>query len=218
MSTKGEHLCSPLVMLFPLLFDVIVAGGASPSVKVYNGNLFTPLVFDHDKSLKQLQPTSLINVPLIEDDALAYTQLDVLAAELLTTSTRCNCFDILNADPKNLRAFISKALRDYEEQLGIPIKKLGVIGEEFSLVEEPFRQLLKDLEYVEFIENPLFHHQLVLVPLGFKCGAIIRQGEEAPRFGLVLYEDCVKRLIFYSDDDLSLLLEHIIVDLDSGEL
>lgn len=205
-------------MLANILLDTIIADRSRGGVKVYNGQLLSPLVFDAHKHIRELESLEMINVPIIEDTDLDEEMLDLLLVELLRGSKRCAEFDVLNTEHKNIRGFIKRAIRNFREHVGIRSRKIAVISKNLSEIREPFQQLLRAFEYVEFLEHPLMSEEIFIVPLDVKCGAIVTQGKGKQKYGMVLYEECVKKLLFYTDDDLRGVMSQLMEDLESGEI
>lgn len=207
-------------MLVDTLLDLIITDGSGGVAKVYNGQLLSPLGFDKDQQVTEFEPLYIMNVPIMKESGLTFEDLDVMFVELLLEGKKFSRFDILDTDTKNIRAFIKRAIRDFKEALGLekPCKKLAVLGADLSAIERPFSQLLRAFEYVEFLENPLLEDNIFIVPLDTKCGAIVTQGKSKQNYGMFVYEECVKKLFFYSDDDLHSAMSQLIRDLETGDL
>lgn len=204
-------------MLNNILLDTIVADGSGGVVKVYNGQLLSPLIFDAHKRICELDSLQMINVPIIEDD-LDGEMLDLLLVELLRGSKRCADFNVLNTETKNIRNFIKRAIRNFREHVGIRSRKIAVISKDLREIREPFQQLLRVFEYVEFLEHPSMSEEIFIVPLDVKCGALVTQGKGKRKYGMMIYEECVKKLLFYTDDDLRCVMSQLMEDLESGEI
>lgn len=207
-------------MLVDTLLDLIITDGSGGVAKVYNGQLLSPLGFNKDQQVTEFEPHYIMNVPIMKESGLTFEDLDVMFVELLLEGKKFSRFDILDTDTKNIRAFIKRAIRDFKEALGLekPCKKLAVLGADLSAIERPFSQLLRAFEYVEFLENPLLEDNIFIVPLDTKCGAIVTQGKSKQNYGMFVYEECIKKLLFYSDDDLHSVMSQLIRDLETGDL
>lgn len=205
-------------MLSNILLDTIVADGSGGAVKVYNAQLLSPLAFDARKRICELDSSQMINVPIIDDNDLDEEMLDLLLVELLRGSKRCADFDVLNTEIKNIRGFIKRAIRNFREHVGVRSRKIAVISKDLSEIREPFQQLLRAFEYVEFLEHPLMSEEIFIVPLDVKCGALVTQGKGKQKYGMMIYEECVKKLLFYTDDDLRGVMSQLMEDLESGEI
>lgn len=204
-------------MLTENLLDLVTVESSNKIVKIYNTNLLSPLTFTTSKEVMELPSSQMIKVPLINDVELIPFHFDLLLLQLLRNSRRCLTFDVLNDNPNNMKGFIRKAIQGTEGIIE-RYRKVAVLGKNLDGIRQPFSQLLRIFEYVEFIEIAFLAEEIVILPLDVKCGSLIMQEGKNPKYGMVLYEEYIKKFHFYTDSDLQKLMSQIITDLDTGEL
>lgn len=204
-------------MLTQTFLETIVTD-SNAVAKIYNAELMSPLAFNPSKEVIELSSQQLVNLPIMKDDDLAESHLDLLLIELILTSNRCTTFDILNKNVLNLRAFIRKAVRDFKKDFGTKVRKVAVLGGQVERFYQPFMRLLRSFEYAEFIECEFFENSVVLLPLDIKIGALVRSGKGQSKYGMLIYEEYLKKLTLHSDDDVQSEMAQLVADLDAGDL
>lgn len=205
-------------MINEILLEKISTDDSNRVVKIYNKQLLTPLTFNAQKEILELDCSRLINIPILNDEGLKSSDLDLLLVELLKKSKRTVEFDVFNTDVRNLKNFIKKATREFREYVSLKTQKIAVLSKSKNKLETPLRQLLKLFEYVEFIEHPAFNNQVLIVPLDIKCGSLITLKSNKNKYGMVVYEEYIKKLIIHTNNDLNVILSQIIKELDTGEI
>lgn len=191
----------------------------SSGLKIFNKYCFSPFATDKNLILRELDSKRTFSLPTfhIEEENVEQVLEDVFV-ELLFESKRSSKCDVLNTNTKNLKSVIKRVLKELQTSLHSKIERIAIVGSDLKIVEEPIQQLLCDFNFVEFVENNIFKSQIILIPKDVKIGSLVSFSEEPTRFGMFIYEEYVKRLEFYSDADLQVVLNQLITDLETGEL
>lgn len=205
-------------MLHEIVLDKITTDGSGKFAKVYNGRFFSPLVLHPQKGIIELDSIQMINVPIFSEVAILKQDLDLLLIQLIRYSKRSTRFDVLNSEDQNVKTFIEKAVGEFKRKDGTPVRKIAVIGKDLEVLRKPFDLLLKTFEYVEFLDGYDFPNEIILVPIEEFSGAVVYQGVGKKNVGIVLYEECIKKLVFYNDNDLKNIMNMLKSLEDQGDL
>lgn len=193
-------------MFYKRFLDIVRSTNANSTIKIVNSELYTPLAFDSEKFIIEYEPNYLLNIKTFTS---LVRNIDSLFFELLLASRRSSSFDALNLESLNLSRFFEQALKGYVQD-GIDASKLIILGNHSPELEEALVHLALKITYVEYFPIAELQNICLILPMDTKIGSLIIQGTKRKRYGIVIYEEYLKKLISFPDSLLQKAVEEIL--------
>lgn len=194
-------------MLISRFLRTIISDDAGRQVKACNQFRFPSVTFDSTKQICYLPSTHLIDIPVFADTKLTVAQTDLLFIELLRSCKHSTAVDVLIDDPEHWRDVFNSLVMSLFETLESNVTKIAILGNGLERFQTLFQAMLKDFKFIELFEHPALRTDIIVLPLDMPCGYLVKLGKRRQKTGLAVFEKCVKRLSFHTDDQLKQWLQ-----------
>jgi hypothetical protein len=197
-------------MRHSLFLETLIVDQISSSVKLMNENLFTPITYHPDKTIKHLHSNLFIDVPLFSLSSQK-EDLDQLFFKLIIQSKN-QPIEILNTNSKNLKHFIGLLLKEISSEY----KDLTIIANSLTSSERLFYQMFSQVKRLSFLDTKYVDPYICIIPTISKIGTIVLN-KRNNQCGIVIYEEYIKKMLFHSDADFTQLVAQMLLEFNTGE-